>query len=233
MNVRRGPSHRPPFATALLLLAGCVASRPSSFFVLAPLAVEGDPPARAAAPRVHVDVVELAEYLARAELVTRVGRTGLELAPFERWGEPLRDAVARVVSADLAVLLGGAVVTRYPWERPLAPDAVLLSLAIERFEAQRDAPGAPAHVVLVARWRFGGALAGERGGSWTLPVAGDGVEAVVHTMSSALGYLAREIAGALPTPTGAPPALSSLVPLADASPPPRAARGNPGADRAL
>ena len=50
--------------------------------------------------------VRLPKYVDRPQIVTRSGRHQLELAEFDRWGEPLNDIVTRVIAQNLMTLLG-------------------------------------------------------------------------------------------------------------------------------
>lgn len=182
-------------ALLALTLGACLTSDPFRFHVLTSRAAPAGPDRSAAPLRVHLEAVQIAAYLDQPAIVTRSAQSRLVLASSERWGEPLRDAIARVLALDLAALLGGAPVTRFSWERPPAEESVLLSVAVERFEAEPADPGRA--VVLEARWSLAGARQGLRSGAWTLPVEGPGTDALVQAMSAALAELALAIAADL------------------------------------
>lgn len=180
---------------ALLWVGSCGTTPPSRFYVLQPLASPGtDGPAELAP--LHLETVELPKYLSGPEIVSRRAENELEMAELERWAEPLRDAVARVLVRDLGAFRGGGAVTRFAWERPTDPHALFLSVAIERFEAEPQ--GAERRVVLVARWSLSGGRSAARAGEWSRPVAGGGHGAVVHAMSEVLADLARAICAEQP-----------------------------------
>jgi len=97
--------------------AGCAwRSAPTRFYVLA-----GVPRSTAAArsaepgrgPTLGVGPVTLPGYLERANIVTRRGEE-LDVADFDRWGEPLSDSVPRAIAASLAMLLGTERIVIFP-----------------------------------------------------------------------------------------------------------------------
>ena len=103
-------------AAVWVVAAGCAGtSRPSSFYLLeavpeaaAPLGA-GSGGARA----VVLGPIRLAAYLDRAQMVTRTGGSELSVEEFHRWGEPLKEAVYRVVQENLSAMLGTAAVYSY------------------------------------------------------------------------------------------------------------------------
>lgn len=177
-------------------LVGCVPvgepSPPSRFYLLEAL----EPPTAAAdGPSVGVRPVRVAEYLDRPAIVTRTGETGVALAEFDRWAEPLDESIARVMAANLGALLGSERVRRYPWR-----DGGLdleLELDVWRFDGPQEGP-----VELEAHWRVRGAAGVvERTTRLREPVEGGGYGARVTAMSRALRELSREVARAIaPTP---------------------------------
>jgi hypothetical protein len=59
--------------------------------------------------------LELPAYLSRPQIVTRRGDNELELAEFNRWAEPLEDAILRVVAQNLMLIFPETKVLLYPW----------------------------------------------------------------------------------------------------------------------
>lgn len=163
---------------------------PSRFYLLTPLEI---PPQRSDGPRLGVGTIRIADYLDRPQIVTRRGENRVELAEFDRWGEPLDDGVARVVMQNLGSLLGTQRVQQAPWRDPSSVD-LQLDLAIERFDGPAAGP-----VELVAHWQLRrGKLQVERITRVSEAHAGAGYEGQVAAMSRALQRLCREIAEALP-----------------------------------
>lgn len=108
----------------LALLAGCGTTEASRFYLLTPIDRPGGAPPAASPgeePTVGVGPVVLAEYLDRSQIVTRTGRNEIVLAEFDRWAEPLKDSIARVLTENLSILLSTDSVSAYPWKTVKKP----------------------------------------------------------------------------------------------------------------
>ncbi|MGH0029896.1 MAG: PqiC family protein [Myxococcota bacterium] len=163
---------------------------PSRFYVLAPLEPA---PETTDGPGLGMGPTRLAKYLDRPQMVTRRGANALELAEFDRWGEPLSEAVPRVVLSNLGALLGSDRLQLHPWRDPRGVD-LELQLDVYRFDGPRGGP-----VELVARWQLRrGAAKVERIARIAEAYQGTGYEAQAAAMSRALARLCREIAAAAP-----------------------------------
>jgi uncharacterized lipoprotein YmbA len=163
---------------------------PSRFYLLTPLEA---PPQRTDGPRLGVGEIRIADYLDRPQIVTRQGENRLELAEFDRWGEPLGDSIARVMMENLGSLLETQRVQQAPWRDPSRVD-LRLELDIERFDGPAGGP-----VELVAHWQLSrGSQRVERITRVSEDHPGPGYEGQVAAMSRALQRLCREIAAALP-----------------------------------
>jgi uncharacterized lipoprotein YmbA len=73
-------------------------------------------------------------YLDRPQLVTRNSRNEIVVAEFDRWAEPLRDNLLRVLKENLARKLIGATISDYPWQ-PTDQRGLNLQLTINQFDA--------------------------------------------------------------------------------------------------
>jgi uncharacterized lipoprotein YmbA len=188
---------------AMLGLGGCGTPPPPARLVQ--LRSEPPPGAASASTRAATPVVpwELAPdlglpaYLDRETLVLQHGSAGLALLDGQRWAEPLRDALPRVLRADLARLRGGGV-----WLAP-APTGTAVAQRL-RVELQALQADASARVVrLSARWWFtGGASATalrEQAVELAVPLADvrDG-EAIAVAHRLALWQLAERIVASAP-----------------------------------
>jgi uncharacterized lipoprotein YmbA len=182
-------------ALAAAFLAGCTLLEPrpdlSRYFVLHPAAAPGEP-----LPGVSLGLgpVTLAGYLRRPEILTRASAAEVRPSDVERWGEPLDDALPRVLARDLAIELGTLDVRGYPWFREAQPD-VQVAVDVERFEREGD------EAVVAARYevrelRAGGRLLA-RATERRAPAASADAAATVDALSAALGALARELAVAV------------------------------------
>ncbi|WP_022980845.1 membrane integrity-associated transporter subunit PqiC [Ideonella sp. B508-1] len=133
----------------LLALAACGSSPPVELYRLpsAPLGVTAAPPSAATSGVWLVSSVRLPDYLDRDALLWPSGATGLRALPGQRWAEPLRDAVPRVLRADLARLRGTDKVWASPLPGGLRAQQVL-RVEVQAFEASADGKA----LLLSARW---------------------------------------------------------------------------------
>ena len=184
-------------AVAAVGLSGCLggASAPTKFYSLAPMAgaPSGTSPAGPGRP-LGIGPVTLPAYLDRPQIVTRRGGEELTLAEFDRWSEPLKTAVPRVLADNLAALLGTDRISVFPWGKAQAGQVQII-VDVTQFEAVADK-----EVVLGARWRILGSDGQElalRRSSLSETTGGPGYDAIVAAMSRVLGAMSREIAGAV------------------------------------
>lgn len=178
-----------------LLLAACGSSPPVQLYRL-----RTDPPEAAAPPAAGEPIqlllpVRVPEYLDREAILLPQPGSGLLALGGHRWAESLRDAVPRVLRADLALRLGDGRV----WTAPLPPGlkpAQQLRVELLALEAEADA-GA---VRLQARWTWidPAGAAPPRAGSARLRVAtaGNGIDALVAAHRQALWQLSARITDA-------------------------------------
>ena len=179
---------------SLLATTGCLGGGAQTrFYVLAPVdgpAVSGD-----RAMSVGVGPVGLAGYLDRSQIVTRPAADKIDLGEFDQWGEPLRDAISRVLAEDLSRQLPAARISVFPW-RGLDAVRYQVIVNVTRF----DGPAA-GDTVLEARWRVIDAASGKEVAAKTTrltePAGGPGYTMAVSAMSRALEALSREIAQTL------------------------------------
>jgi uncharacterized protein len=181
-------------------LWGCSVLAPqkdeSRFFTLAPV-VEARSDAETA-PRgliYGLGPIELPEYLDRDELALRVSPAEVTYSATDRWAEPLRTNLTRVLLQDLSTLVGADRIVLYPWPRTLS---VSYQVGINVLNFERTATG---EALLHARWFIRDPRTGEFltlqesrvTHAATSPATADGVNA----LSADVGDLSREIAAAL------------------------------------
>lgn len=179
-----------------LALAGCGSSPPVRLYQLRaePPGIELAATPSPAAPSWALGPVLLPDYLDRDAILRTNGQAGLITTPGERWAEPLREAVPRLLQQDLARLRGSASV----WRLPLPPGVTAERQL--RVEIQRlDADSAGQRVTLQARWTLS-----DGGGSGARPlvaerrieveVPGADTDALVSAQRWALWLLAQAIA---------------------------------------
>ncbi len=197
----------------LALTAGCTwRSAPVRFYVLAEVprptaAAPSAEPSRG--PTVGVGPITLPRYLERSNIVTRRGAE-LEVAEYDRWGEPLSDSVPRAIAADLSTLLQTERIVIFPWSGASTIDQQVV-VDVLRFDG---IPGGD--VLLEARWRVLGQGKKElvlRYSTVREATGEPGYPALVAAMSRSVGLLSREIAAAVRA-LGAPSACGGSVPCA-------------------
>jgi uncharacterized lipoprotein YmbA len=188
----------------LALTGGCMGrSAPARFYVLAaaphpPVATPSTEQGRA--PELGVGPVTLPRYLERTNIVTRRDME-LEVAEFDRWGEPLSESVPRAIAANLATLLRTERIVVFPWSSTTSIERQVV-IDVIRFDGRLGGD-----VLLEARWRVLGREKKDlvlRYSAMTEATGESGYPALVAAMSRSLAALSREIADAvksLPAPS--------------------------------
>ena len=176
----------------LTLCTGCIGhSAPPRFYVLTDVPRStGAAPSAGPGAAVGVGPVALPGYLDRIQIVTRRGAQ-LEVAEFERWGEPLSEGVPRAIAAHLAALLQTDRIVVFPWPgaRTIEHQVVV---DVTRFDGVVGGD-----VLLEARWRIFGQDRKElvlRYSAVREATGESGYLALVAAMSRSVGALSREIA---------------------------------------
>lgn len=177
------------------------ASGPEHFFALS----SGVPPAAAPAPErsrsVVVEQAVLPDLIDRPQLVVRGDGNTVVILEQQRWAEPLRSGIPRVVAENLGKLLGtNRVSTRDDVIR--SPDCRVM-IDVRRLDSQPLL-----EVTLEALWtvacgdaprRTGQSIAHER-------LASKEIDAVVAAHGRVLDSMSRDIARTLQDTSGAPAA---------------------------
>ncbi|HSM29099.1 MAG TPA: PqiC family protein [Woeseiaceae bacterium] len=134
-----------PFLFVALSVGGCGTSPPVHYYDLEALETgyvsDGE-----AYLRVGVGPLRTPDYLSRSQIVTRGGDSRVIVDDFNRWVEPVSDAVYRVVAENLDSLIDDAVVVAFPYTHIANLDYQLVG-RISRFDADADGT-----VVLQIQW---------------------------------------------------------------------------------
>ena len=183
---------------AACFAAGCspLAPRPdhSKLFVLTAVAEVPSPVTAANSSRplaIGLGPIDFPDYLKRSQVVTRTSANELDLSPIDRWGEPLDENFRRVLSEDLAQMLGAQNIEDYPWSRKLDINYQIV-VSVQRFETNADGQSQ-----LIARWRIrDGASGKELYASQTTASspAGGGAAGGAPALSQDVATLSRAIA---------------------------------------
>jgi uncharacterized protein len=187
-------------ATTLVALIGCASS--SAPVQLYQLRAEAPAPA-ASTSMSNIAIWQLAspvrvpDYLDRDAFLVPQGQAGLQALAGQRWAEPLRESVPRLLRADLGQLLGDNKV----WTSPLPPGLVVNKLLRVELLAL-EANAARNAVVLRARWSISNADGATHADNpqvqtttLTVPSSSSDVDALVAAHRLALWRLAERIAG--------------------------------------
>ena len=124
----------------------------------------------------------------------RVDANQVALAEFDRWADPLKSQIRRVIAADLALQFPGALVSGYPQNVDPASN-YLVSIDVQSFES---APGDAASITVL--WSVRPPKLGAPMNGRTVvrePTGGAGDDALVAAHSRALAAVSRDIATAL------------------------------------
>lgn len=182
-------------AVALLALAACATHVPTRYYTLS---AATPPAARAAnaapAYRVAIGPVTLPEALDRPQIVLRVAPNRYAISDLERWAEPLKREIPRVIAEDIGQDLPLVqVAANFQYGAQDADYRVLIDVL--RFEST---PGAS--ITLEAAWSVrdrAGTILRQARSVHVEKVEGAGIAALVGAHEKALAALASEIAVAL------------------------------------
>jgi uncharacterized lipoprotein YmbA len=181
---------------AVTLAAGCASSPQPRYYRLVAQAVPATP---AAGPAVIVGPFQLAEYLARPQIVAQGDGNRVAINDFDRWAEPLDANFQAVVAANVGRLLGSDQVLEFP-AQTILKDARRVSGRVVRFDV--DGSG---EAVLEVQWGINDAdgtiQAGGRLSRYTARASGDSMDARVAALNAAIGDFSADVAAALRGPT--------------------------------
>ena len=179
---------------ALLAMAGCAATPPPTFYQLEQLAsTQLSGLERGLA--IGIGPVNMAAYLDRPQIVTRGNAHKLELSEFNRWVEPLKDSISRVIGVNLSNMLETTRVFRIPRRNKTIPLEFRIEIDIPRFDGKLGGDA-----LLVARWTFYGrdekALL-TKVSIISEPSGGEGYDKLIAAQNRALQKLSQEIVDAI------------------------------------
>jgi uncharacterized protein len=88
-------------------LWGCASSAPSRYYGLSPMSASESTPSKASRPfTVGVTRLTLPEFLDKPQIATRLGPHEIRYDEFNRWAEPLKENIPRILGENLSALLG-------------------------------------------------------------------------------------------------------------------------------
>lgn len=148
----------------------------------------------AGSPIIAVGAFRMPEYLNRSQMVTRGRGAEINVDDFNRWAEPLDDAIHRVLASNLDVLLESVVVVAFPTSPGLDIDYRLMG-RFDRFTSDQDGL-----VVLDVQWEivdFTGAVSlfPRRVRFQSQATRPGDPGSIAQAMSDVLAQFSRDIAG--------------------------------------
>jgi len=179
---------------AALSLAACVgtpAPREQFFMLASPDA--GAAPPTSATPSIFVGPVSIPASVDRTQMVLATGSHQVDISDDNRWAEPLRDAIPRVVAEDLSHVLGTSRVLSSRIAAG-APVDFRVSIEVQRFDSSL-ADGATIDALWTVTPAQGGARSGRTLAHEALAAHDAASLAAAH--SRALERIARDIAAAI------------------------------------
>ena len=187
----RRTAYRLAIALVAAVATAC-SSATARFYTLDALAAsDGGPPASYA---VAVGPVSVPAAVDRPQFVVQVAPNRVDLDEFNRWAAPLGDSIARVVAANLVVLLGTPRVATSPLPPDFAP-TYRVAISVQRFESVAGQAAIVEALWSVRRSGGGDARAGQTVAREA--VSADGFDALAAAHSRALATLSSDIAAAI------------------------------------
>lgn len=178
----------------LCVVAGCTTTPPPTYYQLEePASAQLGGVERGLA--IGVELLNVAAYLDRPQIVTRVTDHKLELSESNMWAEPLKDSIVRVIGINLSNMLETNRVFRLPRRDKGVPLDFRVALSITRFDGTL---GGDAR--LTARWNLYSqkdTLVLTRVSIISQPAGGQGYDNLIAAQNRALQDLSREIADAI------------------------------------
>ena len=175
----------------VLILAGCGSSAPVNYYSLETLET-GYTRDSETAILIGVGPLRTPDYLTRSRIVTRGTNGEVVIDDFNRWAEPIEEAVYRIVSTSLDTLLEDVIVIAYPYAYIAELDYQLLG-RIDQFGADENG-----RVVLQVQWAVtkpnGDILVAPKRATYEVSVtAGRNYSAIARGMSEALQKFSRDV----------------------------------------
>ena len=171
----------------MLLLMACSHSGPQFYMLEAPLATT---PVSDLAKTTQIGLgpIHMPEYLNRPQMVIAIGEHKYRFDDDNRWAEHLEQNISRVLTQQLAGLLGVNQVLRYPWaQRQVVDYQIVLDILSFHHTAGKG-------VELKAQWQLRKADQLQKSQQFDCQLSNSDVpEAIVASQSQCLTQLAEQI----------------------------------------
>jgi uncharacterized lipoprotein YmbA len=179
---------------------GCASSPPPRFYLLNSLETISPgtkPSAEERCFSIGIGPIRIPDYLDQPRIVTRGGPNEIAMAEFDRWGEPLKDNLTRILAKNLSILLCTKTIAFFPWRGGIPID-YRIEMEVLRLDGSLGG-----NVSLEAWWVI---LSGEgkkilfsEKSNVTEAAGGQDYRSLVAAKGRAVGRLSAEIAEAIKT----------------------------------
>jgi len=181
-------------AAALVAGAGCATTPSPNFYQLEePARLQLSGLERGLA--IGVGPINVAAYLDRPHIVTWKSEHQLELSEFNRWAEPLKDSILRVIAVNLSNMLETTRVYGLPRKSNVIPLEFRVEIDIPRFDGRLGG-----EALMSARWTLYGRDENALVTKVSIirePSGGEGYDRLIAAQNRALQTLSREIVDAV------------------------------------
>lgn len=180
----------------LAILAGCAGTPAPTYYTLDQGApdFQGQRP-KGLMPSIVITQISLPDLIDRPQLVIRTADNQVRVSELQRWAEPLRRQIPRVLADDLGVLLGSSRVASVPFDGQGFNADFRLLLDIQHLEAKAG-EGATVDVIWRLEPRKGQSVFGRS--QVREAVVGNDPAGLVAAQRRALAAVAAEIAAGVP-----------------------------------
>jgi uncharacterized lipoprotein YmbA len=129
----------------LILASACGSSAPVRYYSLEALESRFGEDV-AGSPGMGLGPLRMPDYLTRSRIVTRRDNSEVVVDDFNRWVEPVDEAVYRIIAANVDSLLEDVIVVAFPYNHFADLDYQVIG-RVDRFDTDEHG-----RVVLVAQW---------------------------------------------------------------------------------
>lgn len=179
---------------------GCASSPPTRFYLLSSLdtiSPETKPSTEERCFSIGIGTIKIPDYLDQPRIVTRGAPNEIARAEFDRWGEPMKDNLTRVLAKNLSILLCTKTIAFFPW-RGGTPIDYRIEMEVLRLDGSLGG-----NVSLEAWWMVfsgdGKRMLFSKKSSFNEAVGGKDYKSLASAQSRTVGRLSAEIAEAIKT----------------------------------
>jgi uncharacterized lipoprotein YmbA len=184
----------------LVVHLGCASSPSSRYYLLSSLdttSPEKKPSAEEQCFSIGIGPINIPDYLNQPKIVTRSAPNVVALAEFDRWGEPMKDNLTRVLAKNLSILLCTKTIAFFPWRGGIPID-YRIEMEVLRLEGSLGG-----NVSLEAWWMVlsgdGKRMLFSNKSTFSEAVGGKDYGSLVSAQSRAVARFSAEIAEAIKT----------------------------------